>query len=127
MGQVKGCDDMNWFRRMMYGRYGNDQFGNFLFVVYLLLFVLQRIFIRTVAAPVFALVSMLVIVLYFFRCFSRNIVNRQRENQKFLKSPPTTVKRTPGPLAAFLRLFPLSVGLHRRRYLLRHKGDRKSQ
>ena len=76
---------MNWFRRMMYGRYGNDQFGNFLFVVYLLLFVLQRIFIRTVAAPVFALVSMLVIVLYFFRCFSRNIVNRQRENQKFLK------------------------------------------
>ena len=35
---------MNWFRRMMYGRYGNDQFGNFLFVVYLLLFVLQRIF-----------------------------------------------------------------------------------
>ena len=46
---------MNWFRRMMYGRYGNDQFGNFLFVVYLLLFVLQRIFIRTVAAPVFAL------------------------------------------------------------------------
>lgn len=76
---------MNWLRRMMYGRYGNDQFGNFLFVVYLLLFVLQRIFIRTVAAPVFALVSMLVIVLYFFRCFSRNIVNRQRENQKFLK------------------------------------------
>ena len=76
---------MNWFRRMMYGRYGNDQFGNFLFVLYLLLFVLQRIFIRTVAAPIFALVSMLVIVLYFFRCFSRNIVNRQRENQKFLK------------------------------------------
>ena len=37
------------------------------------------------------------------------------------------VKRAPGPLAAFLRLFPLSVGLHRRRYLLRHKGDRKSQ
>lgn len=57
---------MNWFRRMMYGRYGNDQFGNFLFVLYLLLFVLQRIFIRTVAAPIFALVSMLVIVLYFF-------------------------------------------------------------
>ena len=85
MGQVKGCDDMNWFRRMMYGRYGNDQFGNFLFVLYLLLFVLQRIFIRTVASPIFALVSMLVIVLYFFRCFSRNIVNRQRENQKFLK------------------------------------------
>ena len=56
---------MNWFRRMMYGRYGNDQFGNFLFVLYLLLFVLQRIFIRTVAAPIFALVSMLVIVLLF--------------------------------------------------------------
>ena len=34
-----------------------------------------------------------------------------------MKSPPTTVKRTPGPLAAFLRLFPLFAGLHRRRYL----------
>ena len=31
------------------------------------------------------------------------------------------LKRTPGPLVAFLRLFPLLVGLHRRRYLLRPK------
>ena len=39
----------------------------------------------------------------------------------FSSLPPAPVKRTPGPLAAFLRLFPLPVGLHCRRYLLRAK------
>ena len=46
----------------------------------------------------------------------------QQFNQNFLKSTPATLKRTPGPLVAFLRLFPLLVGLHRRRYLLRAKN-----
>ena len=36
--------------------------------------------------------------------------------------PPASVKRAPGPLAAFLSLFSLLVGLHRRRYLLRAKN-----
>ena len=35
--------------------------------------------------------------------------------------PPSPVKGAPGPLVDFLRLFPLLVGLHRRRYLLRAK------
>ena len=47
----------------------------------------------------------------------------QQFNQNFLKSTPATLKRMPGPLAAFLRLFPLLVGLHRRRYLLRAKDS----
>ena len=78
---------MNWFRRMMYGRYGNDQFGNFLFVLYLLLFVLPADFYKNGGGTdICSFVSMLVIVLYFSPLlFSRNIVNRQRENQKFLK------------------------------------------
>ena len=77
---------MNWLRRVMAGRYGNDQLGNFLFTVYLLLFVLQLVFRATVISPVFILLSYLVIILYFSRCLSRNIYKRQLENQKFLKA-----------------------------------------
>ena len=76
---------MNWLRRMMMGRYGNDQLGNFLFAIYLLLFVLQLIFRRSIAGNVIIMLSYAVIILYFFRCFSRNIYRRQMENQKFLK------------------------------------------
>lgn len=76
---------MNWLRRMMMGRYGNDQLGNFLFAIYLLLFVLQLIFRRSIAGNIIIMLSYLVILLYFFRCFSRNIYRRQMENQKFLK------------------------------------------
>lgn len=77
---------MNWLRRVMAGRYGNDQLGNFLFAVYLLLFVLQLMFRTTVISPVCILLSYLVIILYLFRCLSRNIYKRQMENQKFLKA-----------------------------------------
>ena len=77
---------MNWLRRVMAGRYGNDQLGNFLFAVYLLLFVLQLVFRPTVIRPVCILLSYFVIILYFFRCLSRNIYKRQMENQKFLKA-----------------------------------------
>lgn len=77
---------MNWLRRVMAGRYGNDQLGNFLFAVYLLLFILQLVFRTTVISPVCILLSYLVIILYFFRCLSRNIYKRQMENQKFLKA-----------------------------------------
>lgn len=45
----------------------------------------------------------------------------QQFNQNFLKSTPATLKRTSGPLAAFLCLFPLFAGLHRLCYLLRAK------
>ena len=77
---------MNWLRRVLAGRYGNDQLGNFLFVVYLLFFVLQFVFQGTMISLVLILFSYFMIVLYFFRCFSRNIYKRQMENQKFLKA-----------------------------------------
>ncbi len=76
---------MNWLRRMMYGRYGNDALGNFCFVVYLLLFVLQLMFRRTPVGMVMILLSYFIILIYFFRFFSRNIYRRQMENQKFLR------------------------------------------
>lgn len=77
---------MNWLRRVMYGRYGNDQLGNFFFVIYLLLFVLQLIFRGRPVSLAFILLSYVVIIAYFFRVFSRNIYRRQQENQKFLQA-----------------------------------------
>ena len=76
---------MNWLRRMMMGRYGNDQLGNFLFVIYLLFFVLQLIFRGSLVGLVSLVIGYLVILLYFFRFFSRNIFKRQLENQKFMQ------------------------------------------
>lgn len=77
---------MNWLRRFMYGRYGgNDQLSVCLFVLYLVVFVLSAIFRRTVAAPVLMAVGYVLVLIYFFRCLSRNIYRRQAENQKFLR------------------------------------------
>lgn len=76
---------MNWLRRFMYGRYGgNDQLSVCLFVLYLVVFVLSAIFRRTVAAPILMAVGYVLVLIYFFRCLSRNIYRRQAENQKFL-------------------------------------------
>ena len=81
---LKDVSAMNWLRRMMYGRYGNDQLGNFCFIVYLILFVLQIIFRGTIAGNILTTVCFAVVIIYFFRALSRNIYQRQRENQKFI-------------------------------------------
>lgn len=66
--------------RFMYGRYGNDTLGNFLFILYLILVVLN-LFIGSFI--IYAL-SLLTAFFMFFRIFSRNITDRSRENSKFL-------------------------------------------
>lgn len=76
---------MNWLRRFMYGRYGNDQLSTFLFVFYIILVVFQMIFRNSAAGRILMLLSYVVVLAYFFRCFSKNIYKRQRENQKFLQ------------------------------------------
>lgn len=76
---------MNWLRRFMYGRYGGDQLSTALFVLYIIIFVLNLFLRNTVAGAVLMVLSYVVILVYFFRCFSRNIYKRQRENQKFLQ------------------------------------------
>lgn len=76
---------MGWLRRFMYGRYGNDQLSTFLFVLYLILFVLEMIFKRTPAAPFLLVASYIIILIYFFRCFSKNIYKRAAENRRFLR------------------------------------------
>lgn len=69
---------MNWLRNFMYGRYGVDQFGNFLFVSYIVLFVVS-LFVPYVSFLCYA-----VIIYTLFRMFSKQIYRRQAENEWFL-------------------------------------------
>ena len=66
--------------RFMYGRYGNDALGNFLFILYIVIFVLN-IFLSSI---ILYLLSMATVFFMFFRMFTRNITARSKENQKFL-------------------------------------------
>lgn len=73
------------FQRMMYGRYGNDQLGKFCFVAYLVCWVLMMFSRGTRIALVLNGLCYVLVIVYVFRFFSRNIYKRQQENQKFLR------------------------------------------
>ena len=62
---------MNWFSKMMMGRYGGDQLG---IAIIILSFVLN--FIPWYPARILALV---VLIFAAFRCSQKNIYKRQRE------------------------------------------------
>ncbi len=76
---------MERFRRFMYGRYGTDALNTGLFVLYIVIVIGEMLLRNTRAGMVLMLISYAVIVLYFFRCFSKNIPRRYAENQKFLR------------------------------------------
>ena len=72
---------MNFLRRFMAGRYGGDQLNNARLVLSLLLILLERFtHWRWMTIPVLVL-----LVLCYFRVFSRNIQARYAENQRFLR------------------------------------------
>ena len=70
---------MNWLRNFMYGRYGVDQLGNFLFIAYIVLFVLS-LFIPFLSLPAYVLV-----IFCFFIMFSKQHYKRSLENQFYLE------------------------------------------
>lgn len=72
---------MNYLRRLMMGRYGGDQLNNALLVLTLLLMMLRWI----TGWYLFALMATALLILIYFRMFSRNIQARYLENQKFLQ------------------------------------------
>lgn len=72
---------MNWLRNMMVGRYGTDEFNVFLISIALLMSLLSS----GTNIYGFSVFSGILIVIYFFRAFSRDIWKRQRENSWFLK------------------------------------------
>lgn len=84
---------MNNFRMMLYrfmqGRYGNDQFSQFLMITGLILLIASN-FLRI------GLVHTLAWVMLFyayFRVMSRNIAKRQQENFKFLNLKAKFLKK----------------------------------
>ncbi len=71
---------MNWLRRLMVGRNGIDQLSIALLIAYLpvsLIAQLSRI-------QLLHIVTIALLVLCYFRIFSRNIAKRHEENRKFL-------------------------------------------
>lgn len=71
---------MDWLRRVMNGRYGVDQLSIALLVISVILTIVG-IFPKT---HVFSTLTLIPLLLCYFRTFSRNIKKRYDENQKFL-------------------------------------------
>ena len=65
----------------MAGRYGSDQLNNALLLVSAVLIVLQWL----IGSRLLSIAIMLLLVLCYFRIFSRNIQARYAENQRFLQ------------------------------------------
>ena len=65
--------------RLMTGRRGIDKLYYALFVLYIILMLLGRIF----PSPVWVTMSWVVFIYMFFRAFSRNLSQRQKENAAF--------------------------------------------
>ena len=75
-------DDLKYrFSKSMQGRYGVDSLSRFLSVV-LLAVIILGLFIRI---PFSGLITFLLLLVLYFRMFSRNIPKRYAENQKFLQ------------------------------------------
>ena len=68
------------FSKFMQGRYGVDSLSRFLSVVLLVIIVLG-LFIRI---PFSGLITLALLVILYWRMFSRSIPKRYEENQKFL-------------------------------------------
>lgn len=72
---------MDRFRQFMIGRYGSDQLNIALLVVYLIMSIL----LSFTGSIIVLVISYVLMVIIFFRMFSRNIAKRYAENQKFMK------------------------------------------
>ena len=75
---------MNWrdkFTNFMYGRYGVDQLSRFMLVVIFILCVLS-LFVR---GSFMSFLILLLIILTYYRMFSKNINKRYQENEAFLR------------------------------------------
>ncbi len=72
---------MNWFRRFMQGRYGTDQLNLTILGVLIVLYI-----IRLFAPQSILLLALcyLLLIVYIYRAFSRNVIKRSTENARFL-------------------------------------------
>ncbi len=72
---------INKLQKFMYGRYGTDDLYKFLLVLYIILFIIS-LFIRS---SILDIIELLIVVIIFYRFFSKNIYQRNKENEKYLK------------------------------------------
>ncbi len=71
---------MNWFRRLMYGRNGMDGLSNFLLIAGVTIYIVAAVFdFHWLSLMFFALV-----IWAYFRCFSKNVYQRRKENDAFM-------------------------------------------
>ena len=71
---------MNFFRKLMYGRYGSDQLSFFLLILYVVLILLSGL----PHTGVLSWAALAVLLWDLFRMFSRRIDRRRAENARFL-------------------------------------------
>ena len=71
---------MNFFRKLMYGRYGSDQLSFFLLILYVVLILLSGL----PHMGVLSWAALAVLLWDLFRMFSRRIDRRRAENARFL-------------------------------------------
>ena len=79
---------INKLRKFMIGRYGIDDLYNFLFRLYLVLFIID-IFINSI---VLTIIELIVVIIMFYRVLSKNIYTRQKENRTYLKLKKEVLK-----------------------------------
>lgn len=72
---------MNRFYKFMYGRYGIDELYKFLFWVYIVIFLIN-LFLKS---NILSLIGTILVVVIIYRCFSKKIYQRKRENNLYLK------------------------------------------
>lgn len=69
------------FSKFMQGRYGVDSLSRFLSIVLLAIIILGMI----IRIPLSGTITLVILVILYWRMFSRNIPKRYEENQKFLQ------------------------------------------
>lgn len=72
---------MNWLRRFMVGRYGPDELSFAFLFLFAVIWILSLFF----PSQIWFYVELVLLVLCYFRMFSKNIFKRSQENARFLR------------------------------------------
>lgn len=70
----------NKLYKFIYGRYGMDELYHFLFLLYLFIIIID-LFIKS---NILIIIELFILVITFYRFFSKNISKRRRENDLYL-------------------------------------------